>query len=315
LDSAVVAIASVAVRGSAAIDRVWPGFWNPPGFAIFRPDTAIYLFTTDSAPSDFKRVNDPRLPEPIRRSWYVLEKSSRGFRGGAIPIDPNARRLVMAVGLPEPPLSSLEFLLHESFHGWQFRNFANLFDLTIPQRLPDTLPLPPHFHTQVQEERRLLLLALEATLTANIRARVHDYLAAREQRFSESPALAVRIERSAERREGTAEFVGLAGELAASGFVADVLSDSIRARIRSDTHWGAANLPPRERLSSRAYRTGSAMAFLLDRLACQNWRARVAEGASLDVQLAECIGLLLKGARAPANEELKPTATPSSLVE
>lgn len=296
LDSAIVAVASMAVRGSAAVDRVWPGFWHPPGFAIFRPDTAIYLFTSDSAPSDFKRVNDPRLPEPLRGSWYVVEKSSRGYGGGAIPIDPNARRLVMAVSFSERPSSNLEFLLHENFHGWQFRNFANLFDFTIPQRLPDTIPLPPSFQVRVQEERRLLLLALEATATADIRARVQDYLAAREQRFAEGPAVAVRIERSAERREGTAEFVGLAGALAASGFVADVLSDSIRTRIRSDMHWGAANLSPRERLSARAYQTGSGMAFLLDRLACQNWRARVAEGASLDAQLAECIGLILKGA-------------------
>jgi hypothetical protein len=289
LDSAIVSTAERAVGGAVAIDRVWPGFWDPAAFAIYRPDTAVYLFTTDSAPVGFKPVNDPRLPAVLRHSWFVLEGSSRGLRGGAVPIDPNAKRLAMAVRLPQASVWPLEFLLHESFHGWQFRNFANLFDPTFPQQLPDSLRLSGNLRQLLETERWLLVAALASK--SNVRQAVRDYLGARRVRLSVSPPLAGRIEQAAERREGTAEYVGLAGALAATNVGMDAVVDSIVARIRSDERWGSETLTPREHLSTRAYRTGSAMAFLLDRLGCDDWRARVSAGASLDAQLGECVGL------------------------
>ena len=288
LDSTIVSIAEQAVRGAIAIDRVWPGFWNPAAFAIYRPDTAIYLFSTDVAPVGFKPVNDARLPAVLRHSWFVLEASSRGLRGGAVPIDPNAKRLAMAVRLPQGSVWPLEFLLHESFHGWQFRNFANLFDPGLPQHLPDSLRLSGNQHL-LETERRLLVAALASK--SNSRQTVRDYLGARRARLSDSPPLAGRIEQAAERREGTAEYVGLVGALAATNGGMDAAVDSIVTRIRSDERWGSETLTPREHLSTRAYRTGSAMALLLDRLGCDDWRARVSAGAFLEAQLGACIGL------------------------
>lgn len=289
LDSTIVSIAEQAVRGTIAIDRAWPGFWNPAAFAIYRPDTALYLFSTDGAPVGFRPVNDARLPTVLRHSWFVLEASSRGLKGGVLPIDPNAKRLVMAVRLQQGSVWPLEFLLHESFHGWQYRNFAGLFDPSLPQHLPDSLRLSGNLAHLLEMERRLLVAALGSKSTS--REAVRDYLEARRARLSDSPPLAGRIEQAAERREGTAEYVGLVGALAATNGGMDAAVDSIIARIRSDERWGSETLTPRERLSTRVYRTGSAMALLLDRLECDDWRARVSAGSSLDGQLGACIGV------------------------
>jgi hypothetical protein len=288
-DAPIVSIAEQAVRGAIPIDHAWPGFWNPVAFAIYRPDTALYLFMTGVAPRDFKPVNDALLPAVLRHSWFVLEGSSRGLKGGVVPIDANAKRLTMAVRLSQGPVWPLEFLLHESFHGWQYRTFASLFDPSVPQHLPDSLRLPANLQHLLETERRLLLAALASK--SDSRQAVRDYLAARRARLSDSPRLAGRIEQAAERLEGTAEYVGLVGALAATTEDMDAVVDSVVARIRSDERWGSHTLTPREYLSTRAYRTGSAMALLLARLGCDDWRTRVSGGAFLDAQLDACVGM------------------------
>ena len=132
-DSVVFATAAAAVTHAPEVDRVWPGFWNPPTFALYRRDTAVFLYTVDTPPVEFHLVRHMRLPAVLAGRLFFHQGSWPGLRGGVLPVDSKAVRLAMAVTVERRPVSQLEFLLHENFHGGQFREFQHLFDPDVPR--------------------------------------------------------------------------------------------------------------------------------------------------------------------------------------
>ena len=288
-DSVAIATAATAVTYARAIDQIWPGFFYPPTFALYRRDTAVFLYTSGSPPAGFQLVRHTQLPTVLRGRLYVYQGGWPGLRGGVLPLDPQAPRLTMAVEIRARPVSQLEFLLHESFHGWQFRHFQNSFDPNIPQSLPGFLKLPQDLQHRLGAERRLLVTALRALTDDEIRRQAQAYLAARKARFESGDPLAELIEQRQERLEGTAEYVGLGGSVAANDSPTHSIRAVIVARVLDDDRWTGRSVDARAQLRYRVYITGAGMAFLLDVLKCSGWRDHVAAGEYLDSELAGCL--------------------------
>lgn len=288
LDSAVIATASALVSNAHAIDAVWPGSWNPPGFALYRRDTVVYLYTTNSPPAGFDSLVHPSLPAALDRHFHVHHGPWPGLSGGVFPITAESDRLIMAAEIRTRPSSQVEFVLHESFHGWQIRRFENFFDPKVPQSFPDSTTLPPDLETRLALERQLLIAAVEAGSLVDVRSHVRAFITARKDRLSSGSPLAGQIEHAQERREGTAEYVGLAGALAVIQAHDSALRDSVAVRLRSNQRWGVATRPASRQMWDRTYVSGSAIAFLLDRLRCPSWREAIRGGGDLFQALADC---------------------------
>lgn len=295
VDSVIFATAAAAVAKAPDIDRIWPGFWNPPSFALYRRDTSVFLYTVGAPVAGFQVVRHSRVPPVLRGHLYRHEGSWPGLRGGVLPIDPEAERLAMAVSIGVRPGSQLEFLLHESFHGWQFRQFQYSPDPNVPQSLPDSIRLPQDLQARLDAERSLLILILRAETIEEMRKRVREYLDTRRVRFATSNPLVQRIEQTQEWREGTAEYVGLAGALAVDDSPRSVVRASFEARVSNDARWGNRNASPKLQLRDRAYVSGSVMAFALNELQCHLWRESISAGEFLDSELARCVRPLSAG--------------------
>jgi hypothetical protein len=193
-----------------------------------------------------------------------------------MPVDPNAPILAMAVEMGRTrPSTDLEFLLHENFHGWQVRHFADFLS-EVPQRLPDGVPLPPSFNVALARERALLIdVVRSAGDLRNVYLR--EYLEARQKRSSTAAPVVAVMECRQERLEGTAEYVGLAGALAASAHSQQHLPDSLQARLR---RWNVPNASPQEALRAGAYVVGATLTYLLQQSGA-DWRPAFNRGECL----------------------------------
>ncbi|HEX6134773.1 MAG TPA: hypothetical protein VFZ24_12470 [Longimicrobiales bacterium] len=303
----VSAAAALLVERAVDIDRVWPGFWPEPRPYVltdFERAEQTLLFTPYDPLDGFSRVADDVLPLVLRGRMYVRAGIFSGdYLAGA------GRRPDETMPAPVPlagpdglenGYSQAEAILHESFHFWQLATWNDAHrrqpaDCT-PQRY-DNIGVDPPADFQDAARREVLILAA-AVGAADRRQRsagAREYLAARLKRLAAADPLFAAVDQRQERREGTAQFAGLAGSLAASH------ADTSRARAAlRDTvasllaDFGRLSDAPgadeTQEAAFRAYHTGAAMAVLLDDLGAGDWRGAVQSGAFLDLLLARAVG-------------------------
>jgi hypothetical protein len=140
-------------------------------------------------------------------------------------------------------------------------------------------------------ERRILASALETDDSRRLRDLLRQYLAVRQVRtgaLSEVQA----VERSMERMEGTAHYVGCSAAALALGEPVSRVRECIRRELTRAVEefptWPEADA---QLMRWRQYGTGAALGFLLDQLGAE-WHAAVQRGAYLDVLLAEAVGFV-----------------------
>lgn len=277
------------VKRTPAIRAVWPGFWKTAEFGVYSPDWGILIRTLSTPPDGFAEVSARGVRVEhlyaIHGPWPLLQTGGvfpivSGFSpnmpmDGGIEVSADSQTVVpVAVRLTNDISSSIELIIHESFHSYQLANFANMYrtqsrgaaargpysDLEIAQ-------------LHVESDR------LQETLTSdppNRQAAFRAFLAVRDKRFSHD-SVGSAIEREQERIEGTAEFVGLRARL--SDATSTTLRDSIIARI--DRAYRRGPVDRRAALQARPYATGAALVYLLEESG-KPWRKQVARGASLE---------------------------------
>lgn len=258
-------VAVVAEADRLADGDLWPGF-DPRTIpvAIFDGEQTT-LFRHPAPPDGFSLLPGEEATWTYAGRHPVVVANTSAMLGGTLT----------ATLMPAGPGATLRgragLLIHEAFHvfqrthhpGWSANEMA-LF--TYPVDNPDLLTL-----------RRLETDALRRALRARDHAEAQCWgrtaLALRNLRFEEMPPGSVEYERRTELNEGLATYV----EHRATG--------SRDTAILSDDDYGP------EEIRQRGYRSGVALARLLDR-ADPGWRAVLSGNDSLflDVMLAGALG-------------------------
>ncbi|MET0399691.1 MAG: hypothetical protein ABW277_23085 [Longimicrobiaceae bacterium] len=297
LDSVAVAL----VRAAPAVAAVWPPYWGVgQGILLLAPDSAALLLSGHAPPPEYTPVS-PATASP--------ELVGRAYRRGSYPSEFTRNRFSLSHPLgsdtvPALPVKSkslpnvLEFLFHEAFHGYQSRgNFTPIAEDTHRtvwgQRLVDSAQTASsEFAAGVDAERRLLLSALGAGIRADsLETILQLYTALRQRRTG--GATAVRdVERSMERLEGSAEFVGCMGTAAALGGgdarVRECIADELRRPLADFPAMPEADA---RLMRWRLYGTGAALCYLISRLdPTYDWRPLLERGMHLDRLLVEAMG-------------------------
>ena len=276
--------------GAAHGEAIWPGF---------RPDTVPLIFAlpgrgtllvgwSGALPAGYAPVSG--IPRAAWKDEGALGAASTGTSIDGRPAAQIRVRTLRATEL-------VPTAVHEAFHVFQKsaqrpdRRFGRGESPMLVSRYPI---FDARNEAEVSLEGRLLADALRARSSADVRSRVHEFLAVREARQRRLGAELAEFEAMAELNEGLAEYalVSALGWMAADAEA----TDSARAAARRDlaSHDGrldslTADVAQSMRL--RFYATGPALARLLDRLAGASWKQRLtSEDLSLQDALADASG-------------------------
>jgi hypothetical protein len=262
--AATTPFATVALADSLATHDLWPGF-NPRStpVAIF-DGTRTLLFRHPAPPARFTPLagHDSVWVHPGRDSSVSANTSTD--LGGV------TTATLMPASDSVPGLHRAGILIHEAFHVFQrahhpswAANEADLF--TYPVNDGQVLTLR-------RLESEALRRALMARAKSGARCWGHTAMALRGERFSRLPAGAAAYERGTELNEGLATYV------------------EWRATDAPDSNVMPAGEFPTEQIRQRGYRSGVALARLLDRLS-PSWRATLEahDSVPLDSMLSAAI--------------------------
>lgn len=176
-------------------------------------------------------------------------------------------------------------------------NFAPIAEDTLRtvfgQRLVDsTVTASSEFVAGVDAERRLLLSALAASPRADSLETILQLYTVLRQRRTEGVPAVRDVERSIERLEGSAEYVGCMATAAALGGgdarVRECIADELRRPLADFPAMPEADA---RLMRWRLYGTGAALCYLISRLDPDyDWRPLVERGMHLDRLLVEAMG-------------------------
>jgi hypothetical protein len=264
--------------GRAAAADVWPGY---------RPDTipvsyvlpgrgTLLLGWRGALPAGFRPVEGV-----AEAAW--LPEADRAAANTSRELGGRAAAQVVVSDLDVPSLAGLS--AHEAFHvyergvqreGTRFGNGENAFFVS---QYP---VFDPGNEALVALEGRILRAALDARSSLDARRLAVQFLAVREHRQRVLGAELAEFEVMAELNEGTAEYA----LVRAQAFLGD--STALRDHVAGLDSLTAVTA---QSLRLRFYRTGPAIALLLDRLAPPGWQARVmSEDLTLQEALALAVG-------------------------
>jgi len=306
-DSSLLQVASAMVEGASDVGQVWPGFWSEDqSFLLLRPKETALLITVRTPPDEYETVSESTLPEELNGRTYVRKEYPPG-------LDENRFDTRYQVGrdtIPalEPKRSTVfdraDFYMHEAFHGYQRANWPETSRDTMRAKFGQPLVEPSHiespeFRALGEIERRILNAALDVASEDSLRALMRRYLTVRHVR-TEGLEDVNAVERSMERREGTAQYVGCYS----AAIIADAPENRGRSCIREELTTpldSMRNVPEADArlMRWRQYGTGGALTLILDRLDLANWRGRIAKGTALDEVLTRAVGY-----EAPQDEDL-----------
>lgn len=297
-----VETAEHVARVESRLAGLWPGYWEAGRpFIVYHPDQAVLLVMDGPAPEDF--VTLERVPVSLRGRAHVRAGRLRGLDGNIDLAFRVGTREVTAVPYRTSPGGTLHILFHEAFHATQ----AHRFRESALRSLDDASSVTrPEVADLLEAERRLLVAALVAAYPVRphahpflgrvalgppdeVRRLVLDYLAVRGRRTAGLPEAVVASERYQERIEGTATQVAFEATLLALGRAREEAAQFLVEMELAEPN--APRSPPSGGaiLKSRAYGTGAAMGFLLDRLGAA-WREDVESGLPLDLLVARAVG-------------------------
>jgi hypothetical protein len=306
-NDAALRVAAAVVRAEDRLARLWPGFW-PAGqpFAVYPFEGGtLVVWPRGDGESPGTPVPDARLPEVLRgRAFqrpelaglpmgFDLDFAVGGRRITAISLMPtwdalHARSYANVSWTGDSVATTLSFLLHESFHTYQLRAFAELPGQASVladwgAARPDSARLrDARVQRALEEERVWLREAIVSPTQPAARAALRRYAAIRSERLALLPAAFRDYEAAQERVEGIATLVGYDAVVVALGAdpraTARLLHTDLAAPWSGvSPHAGAWDRYARWHL----YVTGAAKAQLLTRLGT-DWRGAVQGGRSLD---------------------------------
>ncbi len=282
----------VAVLGARHGDAVWPGY---------RPDTIPIAFVLPGRGTLLLNWRGT-LPEKFEP---VAGVTAAGWRNeGDLGAASNAMliggrrvaQVALATGKPIEPASLVATAFHEAFHVFERASaksnerFGNGENSAMIGSYPE---FDVENETAFELEGKLLGAALSTDSPAERRALARQFVAVRRARHQRLSADFAEFDQMSEMNEGLAEY-------ALERALQFLAAEGPRAWRAAATNEAASNramladLNADRGLSSRIryYRTGSAIALLLDRLGDQSWKRRlVEENLTLQDMLGSVSGL------------------------
>jgi hypothetical protein len=267
------------------MEQVWPGYW-PAGqaFMIYQQGEAVLLVSSSTPPSGFVPLRRASLPAELRS--YLYRGALPGLEG-AFRIDyPAGAEKATAVALNAGGLrATLTTLFHEAFHSYQDHRFAPL-PSPAGEFVDASQIAAPEFRAMAEVERRMLTAALDLPADS-LAEHLRRYLAVRWIRTQSVPENVRAVERTLERKEGSAHLVGIQAALLATGGSPEQLAAALRPYLAASFDSASGGLPERL-IRWRVYGTGSAIGLLLDLLGV-DWRSRMERGATFDELLGAAV--------------------------
>jgi hypothetical protein len=270
--------------GAAYGSTIWPGYRPDTIPALYAlPQRGFVLVGWDRAmPSGFVRVEG--LP---RVGWsdsaHESTASTAELLSGATVAQVTASSLDPAYLLPTT--------FHEAFHVFEnaARRSTSWFGETENSYYVASYPV---FDVANEAgfalEGRILAAALEAKSVARRRQLARQFVAVRQARLQRLDASYAEFDRASEMHEGLAEYALVrALELIVAHEPADWQSDARRRLAAKWTTLASLTDDGHNSFRIRYYKTGPAIATLLDRLAPHTWKTTVMHGlVTLDGALA-----------------------------
>jgi len=195
--------------------------------------------------------------------------------------------MVTAVRIDTSEAEALDLLFHEAFHVYQETQFGEGKRFTWGPGFRDTVP------GTGQQERKLLRCATTAGDLDDVRRYASEYVRHRLYRMATEQDGIVQAEHLVERKEGSAQWVGMKMQ----GVVLGRTEPVVRQAIADLLDWEypaqpvqmfADGLPFDHRQS--LYATGAAIIELLSRLAPGPWQQTIAGGSPPFQVLEQALG-------------------------
>lgn len=279
----------VVARVEAAapqIAAIWSGFWGPDQAYLMQwPEGPVLLVTPGRPPAGY---DDAGLAVPGKRRVFAssgpVARPDEIYERDA-PLGDRAGIRVFADGRYAGPVELVELMVHEAFHSLQaeggWYGYANGQFVE-----PNAIASKARFAAAAEVERRLLSAVLKESSDTGIRAKLRDYLLFRRHVQYTEPSAIVRLEREAERAEGTPTYI----EYLASSLVWGTGDEYVREKLQSRltekydgdfiSNW----------IFRRSYGTGGALAYLLQKLDRQ-WQVQLTQGRFLDEMARKAVGI------------------------
>ncbi len=252
---------------TAAAGALWPGF-DPLTIplAIFDGERT-FLFRHPAAPDGFAPIESS---EPSGRVWQGRHPAMTANSSADIGGVGTATVLLVGSALDRDLTSTAAMALHEAFHV-----YARAHQPLWTANEADLFAYPTDSAPQLalrRLETTALLRALAAPTQTQMAGWARRALELRRERFAGMDATFWAFERGSELNEGLATYVEL------------------RAAARPGPDLPALDYPA-DQVRQRAYQTGAAFGFLLDRCA-PKWREQLSasEQPALDVALQAALG-------------------------
>lgn len=263
--------ASQILDHSAALARIWPGYWpETQAFILYEPTQGAVLVGADERPRD---VTYRPGTLPGAEAYFVYD-----YPAGT----PN----MMMIKLGDSWARDAEVLFHEQFHDFQ----KDAFDRKERQYAGEYVDLTgiadrATFTAGAELERRVLADALMAKTATGRTDLIRRYLALRRTREATVAEPIIGRERYLERYEGSAQYVGLTAAAIVLGKDSDSVAGELERGLRRSLFANEQGSYSGNWFRTRAYDVGGAIALLLDRLGAVDWKARVQSGDPLDLVL------------------------------
>lgn len=273
------------VGGQTVTAKVWPQF-EVPATGIVCAEAGLTLFVSADAPSIHAKLEGaeevgagqfllPEPPEGLEFVCFDLAYRIGNERLVAVP-------LIDAVySITDPVLATVTQFYHESFHRYQ----EERFDETIgPGYWPlQEVRIPIHvinsveFGALAERERQLLSEALKEPVLSRKQRILKHYVAIRRERMNLVPQHLREGEAHHERKEGSANLVGLELAFAAAGLPESAVRGTVVDDLRNTPAFVGQNYMDNPYRQWHIYATGSAIGLLLQDFGVP-WRERVEEG-------------------------------------
>ncbi|MEP6619137.1 MAG: hypothetical protein ABJE47_07480 [bacterium] len=275
------------IESEDRIALIWPGFWaDDVSYVLTRRNVDALAVTASAPPTDFTRIAGS---EGTGRRHYYYHAGPLGDqaadRGFSLKYHIGGRASV-ALGVGPSVSSTVNTMIHESFHVFQEERFTD-------PSMPGTgvgdgaLGNLDVFAAQVDSERQLLILALRQASPQERDMAAAQYIRRRSERLSHVSATLANAENQTERIEGSAQYVESAAASMSPHPDVNALRDSLISQLSIPLAsfpqmFGQAGALMRWRL----YATGAAQMLLLNEMHVP-WQARVEKGMPPSQLLAE----------------------------
>lgn len=272
--------------GQTDTANVWPQF-EIPSAGIICAESGLTLFVSShgepAISSELEGAEEvgagqfilPQPPEGLEFVCFDLSYPMGDERLVAVPL------IEKAYSITDPVLATLTLFYHESFHRFQEEQFgetsATGYSPLQEVRLPIRLINSVEFGALAEQERELLIEALQEPDLSRKQRILKHYVASRRQRMNMVPQHLREAEAHHERKEGSANLVGLELALAAAGLPESGVRGAVVDDLRNTPAFAGQDYMNNPYRHWHIYATGSAIGLLLQDFEVA-WRERVQGG-------------------------------------